>query len=58
MRKVFDVYLTFLKVSPSEAALRHVFAALRAFMNKVGETAGKKRLKMLILSRDARDESL
>lgn len=35
MKKVFDVYLTFLKVSQSEAALRHVFAALRAFINKV-----------------------
>lgn len=37
MKKVFDVYLTFLKVSQSEAALRHVFAALRAFINKVGQ---------------------
>lgn len=36
MKKVFDVYLTFLKVGQSEAALRHVFAALRAFINKVG----------------------
>lgn len=35
MKKVFDVYLTFLKVGQSEAALRHVFAALRAFINKV-----------------------
>ncbi|KAJ3585738.1 hypothetical protein NHX12_014457 [Muraenolepis orangiensis] len=34
MKKVFDVYLTFLKVGQSEAALRHVFAALRAFVNK------------------------
>uniref|UniRef100_A0A8C5BN88 Dedicator of cytokinesis 11 n=1 Tax=Gadus morhua TaxID=8049 RepID=A0A8C5BN88_GADMO len=34
MKKVFDVYLTFLKVGQSEAALRHVFAALRAFINK------------------------
>lgn len=35
MRKVFDVYLTFLKVGQSEAAIRHVFAAFRAFINKV-----------------------
>jgi len=35
MKKVFDVYLTFLKVGQSEAAIRHVFAALRAFINKV-----------------------
>lgn len=35
MKKVFDVYLTFLKVSQSEAALRHVFSSLRAFINKV-----------------------
>lgn len=35
MKKVFDVYLTFLKVGLSEAAHRHVFAALRAFINKV-----------------------
>uniref|UniRef100_A0A8C2ZDH2 Dedicator of cytokinesis 11 n=1 Tax=Cyclopterus lumpus TaxID=8103 RepID=A0A8C2ZDH2_CYCLU len=34
MKKVFDVYLTFLKVGQSEAALRHVFASLRAFINK------------------------
>ncbi|XP_029609786.1 dedicator of cytokinesis protein 11 [Salmo trutta] len=34
MRKVFDVYLNFLKVGQSEAALKHVFASLRAFINK------------------------
>ncbi|XP_055012660.1 dedicator of cytokinesis protein 11 isoform X2 [Boleophthalmus pectinirostris] len=34
MKKVFDVYLTFLRVGQSEAAVRHVFAALRAFINK------------------------
>ena len=36
MKKVFDIYLNFLKVGQSEAALKHVFASLRAFMNKVG----------------------
>lgn len=35
MKKVFEVYLSFLKVGLSEAAHRHVFAALRAFINKV-----------------------
>ena len=35
MKKVFDVYLTFLKTGLSEAAYRHMFAALRAFINKV-----------------------
>lgn len=40
MKKVFDIYLTFLKVSQSESALRHVFAALRAFINKVGQKPG------------------
>ena len=35
MKKLFDIYLTFLKVGQSEAALRHVFASLRAFINKV-----------------------
>ncbi|XP_038831645.1 dedicator of cytokinesis protein 11-like [Salvelinus namaycush] len=34
MKKVFDVYLKFLKVGQSEAALKHVFASLRAFINK------------------------
>ncbi|CAG5929495.1 unnamed protein product [Menidia menidia] len=34
MKKVFDVYLTFLKVGQSEAAFKQVFAALRAFINK------------------------
>ncbi|XP_051923810.1 dedicator of cytokinesis protein 11 isoform X2 [Hippocampus zosterae] len=46
MRKVFDVYLTFLKVSPSEAALRHVFAALRAFMNKFPAVLFKGRVTL------------
>uniref|UniRef100_UPI00358F78FB dedicator of cytokinesis protein 9 isoform X3 n=1 Tax=Myxine glutinosa TaxID=7769 RepID=UPI00358F78FB len=34
MRKVFDIHLSFLQVNQSEAALRHVFAALRAFVSK------------------------
>ncbi|XP_077597849.1 dedicator of cytokinesis protein 11 isoform X2 [Stigmatopora nigra] len=46
MRKVFDVYLTFLKVSQSEAAYRHVFAALRAFMNKFPSVLFKGRVTL------------
>ncbi|XP_077399655.1 dedicator of cytokinesis protein 11 isoform X3 [Vanacampus margaritifer] len=46
MRKVFDVYLTFLKVSQSEAALRHVFAALRAFMSKFPSVLFKGRVTL------------
>ncbi|KAM6949309.1 dedicator of cytokinesis protein 11 [Aplochiton taeniatus] len=46
MKKVFDVYLTFLKVSQSEAALRHVFATLRAFMNKFPAALFKGRVTL------------
>lgn len=35
MKKVFDIYLTFLKVGQSEVAIKHVFASLRALMSKV-----------------------
>lgn len=35
MKKVFDIYLTFLRVGQSEVAIKHVFASLRAFMSKV-----------------------
>ncbi|XP_072573222.1 dedicator of cytokinesis protein 11 isoform X1 [Paramormyrops kingsleyae] len=34
MKKVFDIYLNFLKVGQSEAAFRHVFASLRGFISK------------------------
>uniref|UniRef100_A0A8C4IUJ7 Dedicator of cytokinesis 11 n=1 Tax=Dicentrarchus labrax TaxID=13489 RepID=A0A8C4IUJ7_DICLA len=46
MKKVFDVYLTFLKVSQSEAALRHVFSALRAFINKFPSVLFKGRVTL------------
>uniref|UniRef100_A0A3Q3B796 Dedicator of cytokinesis 11 n=1 Tax=Kryptolebias marmoratus TaxID=37003 RepID=A0A3Q3B796_KRYMA len=46
MRKVFDVYLTFLKVGQSEAAIRHVFAALRAFINKFPSVLFKGRVTL------------
>lgn len=35
MMKVFDIYLTFLRMGQSEVALKHVFASLRAFITKV-----------------------
>ncbi|KAG2462037.1 DOC10 protein, partial [Polypterus senegalus] len=35
MRKVFDTYLLFLQINQSTAALKHVFAALRLFIQKV-----------------------
>ncbi|XP_023821592.1 dedicator of cytokinesis protein 11 isoform X2 [Oryzias latipes] len=46
MKKVFDVYLTFLKVGQSEAAIRHVFAALRAFINKFPPALFKGRVTL------------
>ncbi|XP_012262836.2 dedicator of cytokinesis protein 9 isoform X6 [Athalia rosae] len=33
MRKIFDIYLSFLQVGQSETLLRHVFAGFRAFLN-------------------------
>lgn len=38
MKKVFDIHLAFLKNGQSEAALKHVFASLRAFISKVCNT--------------------
>ncbi|MGH0158191.1 UNVERIFIED_CONTAM: hypothetical protein FKN15_040456 [Acipenser sinensis] len=35
MKKVFDIYLAFLKMGQSETALKHVFASLRAFSSKI-----------------------
>uniref|UniRef100_A0A7N8YD32 Dedicator of cytokinesis 11 n=1 Tax=Mastacembelus armatus TaxID=205130 RepID=A0A7N8YD32_9TELE len=46
MKKVFDVYLTFIKVGQSEAALRHVFATLRAFINKFPSVLFKGRVTL------------
>uniref|UniRef100_A0AAR2KQE7 Dedicator of cytokinesis 11 n=1 Tax=Pygocentrus nattereri TaxID=42514 RepID=A0AAR2KQE7_PYGNA len=34
MKKVFDIYLTFLKMGQSEVSIKHVFASLRAFITK------------------------
>ncbi|XP_056882297.1 dedicator of cytokinesis protein 11 isoform X2 [Takifugu flavidus] len=46
MKKVFDVYLTLLKVGLSESAHRHVFAALRAFINKFPSVLFKGRVTL------------
>uniref|UniRef100_A0A674DY40 Dedicator of cytokinesis 11 n=1 Tax=Salmo trutta TaxID=8032 RepID=A0A674DY40_SALTR len=46
MKKVFDIYLNFLKVGQSEAALKHVFASLRAFMNKFPAALFKGRVTL------------
>ncbi|XP_055085020.1 dedicator of cytokinesis protein 11 isoform X2 [Periophthalmus magnuspinnatus] len=46
MKKVFDVYLTFLQISQSETAIRHVFAALRAFINKFPTVLFKGRVTL------------
>ena len=35
MKKIFDIYLSFLQVGQSEKMFKHLFAALRAFINKV-----------------------
>ncbi|XP_022671033.1 dedicator of cytokinesis protein 9-like isoform X3 [Varroa destructor] len=34
MRRLFDIYLSFLQVGQSETLLKHVFAAFRGFVNK------------------------
>ncbi|XP_026793122.3 dedicator of cytokinesis protein 11 isoform X1 [Pangasianodon hypophthalmus] len=46
MKKVFDIYLTFLRVGQSEVAIRHVFASLRAFMSKFQVTLFKGRVTL------------
>ncbi|KAG8144680.1 hypothetical protein E2320_013145 [Naja naja] len=46
MKKVFDVHLAFLKNGQSEAALKHVFASLRAFINKFPAAFFKGRVTM------------
>lgn len=37
MKKIFDIYLFFLQVGQSESLFRHVFAALRAFINNFSD---------------------
>lgn len=33
LRKIFDIYLTFIQIGQSENLFKHVFAAVRAFIN-------------------------
>ncbi|XP_028129258.2 dedicator of cytokinesis protein 9 [Diabrotica virgifera virgifera] len=33
LKKIFNIYLTFIQIGQSESLLKHVFAALRAFIN-------------------------
>ncbi|CAH0557569.1 unnamed protein product [Brassicogethes aeneus] len=33
MKKIFDIYLSFIQIGQSESLFKHVFAALRAFIN-------------------------
>ncbi|RZC34337.1 dedicator of cytokinesis protein 9 [Asbolus verrucosus] len=44
MKKIFDIYLTFMQIGQSEALFKHVFAALRAFINNYSSVLfqGKK----------------
>uniref|UniRef100_A0A8B9GI59 Dedicator of cytokinesis protein 11 n=1 Tax=Amazona collaria TaxID=241587 RepID=A0A8B9GI59_9PSIT len=46
MKKVFDIHLAFLKNGQSEAALKHVFASLRAFISKFPSAFFKGRVNM------------
>ncbi|XP_030635381.1 dedicator of cytokinesis protein 11 [Chanos chanos] len=46
MKKVFDIYLTFLRVSQSEAAIKHVFASLRSFIGKFAAVLFKGRVTL------------
>ncbi|XP_075797269.1 dedicator of cytokinesis protein 11 isoform X2 [Pelodiscus sinensis] len=46
MKKVFDIHLAFLKNGQSEAALKHVFASLRAFISKFPAAFFKGRVTM------------
>lgn len=33
MKKIFDIYITFIQIGQSEHVYQHVFASLRAFIN-------------------------
>ncbi|CAM5141164.1 unnamed protein product [Eretmochelys imbricata] len=46
MKKVFDIHLAFLRNGQSEAALKHVFASLRAFISKFPSAFFKGRVTM------------
>ncbi|CAH2315231.1 dedicator of cytokinesis 11 isoform X3 [Pelobates cultripes] len=46
MKKVFDIYLAFLKNGQSEACLKHVFASLRGFISRFPSAFFKGRVNM------------
>uniref|UniRef100_A0A8C5Q2Q0 Dedicator of cytokinesis 11 n=1 Tax=Leptobrachium leishanense TaxID=445787 RepID=A0A8C5Q2Q0_9ANUR len=46
MKKLFDIYLAFLKNGQSEACLKHVFASLRAFISRFPSAFFKGRVNM------------
>uniref|UniRef100_A0A803TY51 Dedicator of cytokinesis 11 n=1 Tax=Anolis carolinensis TaxID=28377 RepID=A0A803TY51_ANOCA len=46
MKKVFDIHLAFLRNGQSEAALKHVFASLRSFINKFPSAFFKGRVSL------------
>ncbi|XP_075043338.1 dedicator of cytokinesis protein 11 isoform X2 [Mixophyes fleayi] len=46
MKKVFDIYLAFLKNGQSEICLKHVFASLRSFISKFPSVFFKGRVNM------------
>ncbi|KAM4020947.1 dedicator of cytokinesis protein 11 isoform 2-T2 [Anomaloglossus baeobatrachus] len=46
MKKVFDIYLAFLKNGQSEICLKHVFASLRSFISKFPSAFFKGRVNM------------
>ncbi|KAM4664608.1 dedicator of cytokinesis protein 11 [Discoglossus pictus] len=46
MKKLFDIYLAFLKNGQSEMCLKHVFASLRAFISKFPSAFFKGRVNM------------
>lgn len=33
MKKIFDIYITFIQIGQSESLFKHVFAGMRAFIN-------------------------
>lgn len=41
MRKIFDIYLSFIQAGQSETLFKHVFAALRAYINNFAFTLFK-----------------
>lgn len=51
MKKVLDTYLLFFQINQSTATLRHIFAALRLFVQKVRRNKPTVYLKMCISNR-------